>query len=93
MRPRLIRIDERSAAGDPLEEFPKGNSLWRLQGAFVFPSLLHTLDTICHGRWRAFDHSSSVILLCAGARFIPLPVPRCAVRCHSSAISKSWLYV
>jgi hypothetical protein len=30
IKSRLIRIYERSAAGDPLEEFPKGNSLRRL---------------------------------------------------------------
>ena len=36
---RLIRINERSAAGDPLEEFPKGNSLRRLAGAFMFSLL------------------------------------------------------
>jgi hypothetical protein len=35
MGSRLIRINRRSAAGDPLEEFPKGNSLRRLQGASV----------------------------------------------------------
>ncbi len=35
IKSRLIRINERSAAGDPLEEFPKGNCLRRLKGAFV----------------------------------------------------------
>jgi hypothetical protein len=36
IKSRLIRINERSAAGDPLEEFTKGNSLRRFEGAFVF---------------------------------------------------------
>jgi hypothetical protein len=35
MKSRLIRINERSAAGDPLEEFPKGNSLRRLEGRLL----------------------------------------------------------
>ena len=35
IKSRLIRINERSAAGDPFEGFPKGNSLQRLEGAFV----------------------------------------------------------
>lgn len=30
---RVVRIIERSAAGAPLEEFPQGSSLRRLQGA------------------------------------------------------------
>jgi hypothetical protein len=34
---RLIWINERSAGGDPLAEFPKGNSLRRLPGGFVCP--------------------------------------------------------
>ena len=34
LKSRLIRIDGRSAAGAPLEEFPEGNSPRRLEGAF-----------------------------------------------------------
>jgi len=39
-------IDGRGAAGDPLEEFPEGNSLWRLKGAFPGPRVAHVPDTI-----------------------------------------------
>ena len=49
IKSRLIRISERSTAGDPLDEFPKGNSLQRLEGAFVFRVGCTPLDTICHG--------------------------------------------
>jgi hypothetical protein len=48
---RLIRINQRSAACDPLEEFPKGNSLRRLQGALVFPRWMQGHDTIRERRW------------------------------------------
>ena len=68
-----------SAAGDPLEEFPEGNSLRRLKGAFVVPRWLYAPGNIWHGRWlflkppaqtamASAPHSSSVILLCADAQ-------------------------
>ena len=98
---RLIRINERSAAGDPLEEFPKGNSLWRLEGAFVFPCWLHEPDPYLQqtlgafrGRrvrlpWRAFDHLNSSLLFSADAQIqFASGVHRCASGRHVSAIGR-----
>jgi len=50
---RLIRINDRSAAGDPLKEFPKGNSLRRLEGASLILCWLHAPDRICNRREQA----------------------------------------
>lgn len=52
---RLIRIDKRGAAGDPLEEFPKGNSPWRLKGTLAGPRVAHVPDTIYNRRAALFE--------------------------------------
>jgi hypothetical protein len=96
---RLIRINERSAGGDPLAEFPKGNSLWRLQGGFVCPrwshapamrvALVEAASADRHG-----ERSSRVLVLCADARVQSASgSPGCAARRHFSAIGHSGLYV
>ena len=55
IKSRLIRINEWRAAGDPLEEFPKGNSLRRLTGASVFLCWLLAPDPICNRREVLFE--------------------------------------
>ena len=86
----MIRTNERSAVGDPLKEFPKGNSLRRLKGAFVCPrvgcALLKQINKCAalfeavsaDSPWRALDHSSGVNLLRAGAQIQSAPETRCS---------------
>jgi len=64
IKSRLIRI-ARSAAGDPLKEFPKGNSLRRLEGASVILCWLHAPDRICNRREVLFKPPAQIAMASA----------------------------
>jgi len=105
MGSRLIRINKWSATGDPFEEFPNGNSLWPLEGAFVFPCWLHAADTVCHGRWlilkppaqiamasaRSLEQRDLALRRCRDS--VRFRLPRCGVRHYFSAIGNRGLFV